>query len=62
MPVCRFLIWTTTFWKVPQGLIVIHDLLDVFQLVLLMDLLLLIDINLVLQGFLIIINLPLLLL
>jgi hypothetical protein len=48
----------TTFWKVPQGLIVIHDLLDMFQLVLLMVLQLLINVELVFLFF----HLPLLIL
>ena len=29
---CGFMIWMTADWNVPQGLIVIHDLLDVFHL------------------------------
>ena len=48
MPKLRFLIRTTTFWGVPQGIIVIDDLLDVFCFLLQMDLQLLIEIDLVL--------------
>ena len=62
MPEWRFMIWTTTFWNIPQGLIVNHDLLNMFCFHLLIHLLLLIKINLVLLSFLIIINLPFLVL
>jgi hypothetical protein len=62
MAVWRFLIWTATLWNVPQVLIVIHDLKELFHLSLLLSLLLLSDIILMLQLILIIINLPLLLL
>src|ERR1700683_4079954 len=48
MPLCRFMIWTTTFWNIPQGLIVNHNLLNMFCFQLLIHLLLLININLVL--------------
>src|ERR1700676_2742184 len=56
MPMWRFTIWATTFWNIPQGLIVIHDLLDVFQLDLVIHVLLLSNIHLMLLSF----HLPLL--
>ena len=48
MPALRFLIRTTPFWGVPQIIIVIDDLLDMFSFLLEMDLQLLIEIDLVL--------------
>ena len=48
MPLCRFMIWTTTFWNIPQGLIVNHNLLNMFCFHLLIHLLLLIKIKLML--------------
>ena len=60
MPKLRFLIRTTTFWGVPQGIIVVDDLLDMFCFLLQMDLQLLIKIVLVLFFQLPFILLPLL--
>src|SRR6202050_5022846 len=48
MPKWRFMIWTTTFWNIPQGLIVNHNLLNMFCFHLLIHLLLLIKIKLML--------------
>src|ERR1700676_4154844 len=42
MPEWRFMIWMTTFWNIPQGLIVNHDFLNMFCFHLLIHLLLLI--------------------